>query len=206
MEKILRSLEPLFKHTPPLLVVIGLALFIIGAAGGIERLHLIVDDPLWRIAMAVMGAVVAFFGGLLIWRESTVEKPSVLAKKCNLKITAPVNQATVDTEVTLVGTFKEKPPDDSVVIIEKALTRGEYFFQPSPYFDEKQQQWSGKYTIGSGERVLFIGIVGKSGQALRNYYSLVHNVTGKWVGIRDLPSDFVPCADVKITRPSRSGR
>jgi hypothetical protein len=197
MEKILKSLEPLFQHTPPLLVVIGLALFIIGAAGGSESLHLTVSDPLWRIAMAAMGTVVASFGGLLMWRESTVEKPSVVAKKCDLKITA---QTTVGDEIRLVGTFKKNPPDNSVVIIEKALIRQEYFFQPAPYFHQKELQWSGNLRVGSGERVLYIGILGKSGQSLRDYYLLVHQKTGKWVGMRDLPSDFVRCDDVKVTR------
>jgi len=63
MEKIL---APLFKNTPLALVVIGLFFILIGAAGGVEKLALVIDNLAWRIAISGMGTVVSLFAALLI--------------------------------------------------------------------------------------------------------------------------------------------
>jgi hypothetical protein len=125
MEKIL---APLFKNTPLALVVIGLVLIIMGAVGKIERFSLAIDSPYCRIGLAVMGAIVASFGGLLIWRENSIARPSVLAKKFGLQITSPVNGDLVNGRVGLVGRYRSKPADESITIIEASAESGNHFF------------------------------------------------------------------------------
>jgi hypothetical protein len=196
MEKVL---APLFRNTPLALVVIGVVLIVIGATGGIEKLSLTVDSPYWRVVLAVMGFVVASFAGLLIWRERKIEASALDARQYGIEITAPLNGDTVDAQVGLVGRFKKKPPEGSVAVIEKVLASGVHYLQPAPFFNEKTSEWSSTYRIGSGERVLSIGILGKSAQVLRNYY-LLCNETNKWQGLKELPPDFISCADVKIRR------
>jgi hypothetical protein len=194
MEKIL---APLFKNTPLALAVIGLLLILIGATGGIEKLSLVIESLPWRIVMAGMGIVVAAFAALLIWRESKAEEPSADARKYGLKITAT---ETVGSDVKLEGSYRKKPPDGSVVIVERALATGDHYLQAAPYFDEKTSKWSGQYRIGSGERVLTIGILGKSAQALRDYYLLVGRQTTVWTGIKVLPPDLTHCDNVSVKR------
>ena len=180
MEKIL---APLFKNTPLALAVIGLLLILIGATGGIEKLSLVIDSLAWRLVMAGMGVVVASFASLLIWRESQVGEPTTDAQQYGLKITAT---ETIGAEVNLEGSYLEKPPISSVVVVETALGTGDHYLQAAPYFDERKSMWSGQYQIGPGERKLTIGILGKSAQALRDYYLLVGRETKVWTGIKDL--------------------
>jgi hypothetical protein len=62
-----RWYEPLIENTPLAVIVVGVFLFIVGAAGGFPTLRLEVKELGWRIALAVMGAIVAISGGLFIW-------------------------------------------------------------------------------------------------------------------------------------------
>jgi hypothetical protein len=190
MEKIL---APLFKNTPLALVVIGLVLIIMGAVGKIERFSLAIDSPYWRIGLAVMGAIVASFGGLLIWRENSIALPSVLAKKFGLQITSPVNGDLVNGRVRLVGRYRSKPPDESVTIIEASAESGNHYFRSRPFFHENTPQWSAECDVGGGsgsERIYYVAVMGKSAEALRKYYFHVLDQTKQWPGIKELPVDF----------------
>jgi hypothetical protein len=191
MEKIL---APLFKNTPLALVVIGLLLIVIGAAGGIEKLDLVIDNPGWRILITGMGAVVASFAALLIWRESGGEARVPDARQYGIEITAT---GTVGRRVNLEGRYRKKPPEDIVVIIERNNRTGDHYLQHAPNFDPKLPKWHGQYGIGSGERTLTIALMGKCAKSMKNYYDLVGTQT-KWQGIRDLPSDFVRCDSVDV--------
>ena len=134
---------------------------------------------------------------------SAVKQPEMLldARQYGIKITAPLSGDTVDAQVDLIGSFKKKPPDpdDSVAVIEKALDTGDHYLQHAPFFDERTSQWSGRYRIGSGERILSIEILGKSARALRKYYIRVGNKT-RWTGVGELPPDCISCDQVKIRR------
>jgi hypothetical protein len=62
-------LEKLVANTPLAIIVIGLAVFLIGANGGWSRADLRIDSTGWRIAIAVMGLIVFTVGGLSLWKE-----------------------------------------------------------------------------------------------------------------------------------------
>lgn len=61
--------ETLIENTPLAVIVVGLFLFIVGAAGGWPTPKLEVNESGWRVALAIMGAVVAVSGGLILWFE-----------------------------------------------------------------------------------------------------------------------------------------
>ncbi len=69
-----RWYETLIENTPLAVILVGLFLFVVGAAGGIKDAggwipKFEVNERGWRIALAVMGAVVAISGGLFFWLD-----------------------------------------------------------------------------------------------------------------------------------------
>src|SRR5260370_31320680 len=138
MEMVIKAL---LKNTPLAFVVIGLLLAIIGASGGMERLSLKIEEPAWRVALALMGTAVAGFGGLVIWRARSEVNLHSLAKECDLKITTPMSGPDVGERIQFGGSYKKKPPEKSVVLIEQSVTSGDYWFKKRPVFDEKNKQW-----------------------------------------------------------------
>jgi hypothetical protein len=167
---------------------------------GIDADHLTIAKPRSPKEQVYRGIAQFLKSGLPVEPLNQAPSLAALAKEYALMITTPVNGATVDAEVSLVGTFKKEPPEGSVVIVEKNLARGEYYFQAAPHFDANTSQWSGKYRIGSGERVLFIGVLGKSAQTLRNYFYRTGAHQNTWVSLTDLPPDLIMCDQVRVRR------
>jgi len=200
MEKIIQAL---LKNTPLALVVIGLLLAVIGASGGMEKFAIKVEDPKWRVALGVMGIVVAGFGALLIWRTRKEIAPQVLAQECELKITAPLNGAVVDESTQFAGSFKKIPSEGSIVLLEQSVTTGDYWFKKRPVIDEKNKQWYIDSRVGGEpgkERVIYLAIMGKSGQALWDYYRRVGEETKQWPPMRTLTTDIIICDNVRVRR------
>ena len=72
------------------MIVVGLLLFVIGAAGGWPNPLLKIDELSWRIALAVMGVVTAGIGGLLLWRERSSQTNDLdFQQDFGVKITSP---------------------------------------------------------------------------------------------------------------------
>ncbi len=202
VEKIIKGL---IKNTPLTLVVIGLFLVVLGATGGFQKLGIKVEDARWRIVLAVMGGVVAGFGVLVILRGHGDVETSALAKECDLKITSPKYNSDVDQKIRLEGTYRKKPPEKSLAVIELSPTSGKHYFKTQPpLFNEKEGQWwfTDIYIGGDPgkERILFLVILGEAGKALREFYVAVREETGKTVGVKTLTPDVVQCDQVNVHR------
>jgi hypothetical protein len=205
MEKFLKVL---IKNTPLAIIIIGLFLLVVGAAGGLQKYSLNIEDVRWRIILGVMGAVVAGFGGLLTWRGTGEAGSSSLAKECGLKIVAPIDGTEVDQQVQMAGTFEKKPPDKRLAFIEQSMTTGNYYFKRWPIHFSENKQWSAECHIGGGigaQRRVHVAILGTGGQALRDYYFRVVSESGKWPGIETLPPDISLCASVRVKRKAPAG-
>jgi hypothetical protein len=122
-------IEALIKNSPLALVLIGLLLFLIGAAGGWSKPALQVNELGWRVALAAMGGVVAGLGGLLIWRVKSDEESPASAKKYGIQIVYPGNLAKIGNDVEVSGTYNIKPPDNSIILIERRPDAQEYWFK-----------------------------------------------------------------------------
>lgn len=59
----------LIQNTPLAVILVGIFLVIVGAAGGWPTPKLEVRETGWRIALASIGAIAAVSGGLLFWFE-----------------------------------------------------------------------------------------------------------------------------------------
>ncbi len=200
MEKYFKAL---IKNTPLALVLIGLFLIVIGAAGGWDKFYVKIPDLRWRIVLAIMGVVVAGFGALLIWRGTGEAESSSLAKECKLTITAPTDGAEVDGNVQMVGTYEKKAPEKRIVFIERSMRSGLYYFKKWPMEFGKEKKWSAECQIGGdsgAKRMLHVAVTGSGGQALYDYYFRVLAETKQWPGIETLPPDIVFCDQVKVKR------
>jgi hypothetical protein len=200
MEKIFNAL---INNTPLAVVVIGLALVLTGASGGVEKLSLKVQDPIWRIALAAIGGVVAGLGALLLLRPKHEVGDPIRASEYKLRITQPLEGATVETRVQVVGTYERMPEEDSVMLIEQSTRSGQYWFKRQPVFDNDSKRWFADWNItGSTNRDVFIyvAVLGKAGRALAEYYFRVGETTQQWPGIKTLPPDVVMCDHVRVIR------
>jgi hypothetical protein len=200
MEKLLKAL---IKNTPLALVVIGLFLILIAAAGGWDKFYVKIPDVRWRIVLAVMGVVVAGFGALLVWRGTGEVESSALAKECKLSITAPADGAEVDGNVQMGGTYEKKPPDKRIVFIERSMKSGLYYFKKWPIEFGRDNKWSAECRVGGDpgtSRMLHVAVAGSGGQSLFDYFFRVVAETKQWPGIETLPPDIVFCDKVKVKR------
>jgi len=70
-----KLIEKLVDRAPLAIVMIGVVVFVIGAAGGLPlgSPPLQITDPVWRIALGTMGAILVIAGVLLTFRETAPE-------------------------------------------------------------------------------------------------------------------------------------
>lgn len=70
------AFEKILDRTPLFIVIIGLVIFIIGAAGGLPvgNPPLVVSDVAWRIALGIIGVLLLIVGILLLLKENASDK------------------------------------------------------------------------------------------------------------------------------------
>jgi hypothetical protein len=198
-----KAVGKLIENAPFALVIIGLLLLIVGAAGGWPQPKLEVTEPGWRIALAAMGVIVAAGGGILMWGkrpEATLLDP----KKYGFKITSPIDGAKVQMP-DVSGTYVESPPPGYVAMIfdfgPKAHT---YRPRQRAILTASTKTWTA-YTVNirgepGEERFLILALVGKAGQALCTYFDEVgkHTDPKNRPPIYTLTPDIIECHRVRI--------
>jgi hypothetical protein len=192
-------------------VVIGVLVFSVAAAKGVFGLKL--DDPGWRIGLAIVGLLLAAIG---IWdgiRKRDDEAD--LGKEYGLKITSPGENANVPEEFDVQGTYEDKPPPNvSIRVFVHSPTSGRYWPTRSPIiFDQPGRRWSVTVrTGGSAGEIKYIGIavLGKNAQLLCKHYDAVtdhiiglrtkyHDRIGL-PGIPEMPADWKESQRVRVRR------
>lgn len=195
-------LNALIKNTKLAIIIIGLFLMLMGASGGFSKLSLTVAGPAWKVALFIMGVIVAGFGALLIWRTGhEIGETDSSIYDCALRITFPLEEAGLQGNVKIKGTFQKLPPRDRIWVLERSLTTGLYYFNSRPIFEDENKRWYAEYTVGGepgSERVLQIVAVGNAGKALAEYYFKVIKDTGRRVGIEAITADIVPLHSIKV--------
>jgi hypothetical protein len=197
-------INKLLENTPLVIMVIGLFLFVLGAAGGWAKADLKIEATSWRIALAAMGAVVFIVGGLFLKREKSGYSASKdLSTDYGIKITFPQDGAEVGKEIEVLGIYEIRPPDNLIRVFEHSPITHHYW--PGRYvtFNLKQKTWAATTRLGgdpNDKRVIVVASMGEAGRALLDYYDKVRSETKQWVGIRTFTPDIKECDRIIVKR------
>jgi hypothetical protein len=206
-------IEKLIENTPLAILVIGVILFVMGAAGGWPNASLSVQDPRWKIALGVMGVVTAGFGGLSYWRERTRKTDEGSHETYGIEITSPSNGDTVGENFIVEGKYDVKPPDGvDVVLLEVSPKSGFYYPKTKKvFFDEKRKTWkTASISIAvrqyrGGERTLVAATMRRD-NALWEYFYQVSNLISRKdqtihiPGFAKLTPDIIKCHEIIVKR------
>jgi len=197
--------EKLMNNPAPVLILIGLFLVVIGAAGGWPSPALQVNELGWRIVLAAIGVIVAGVGGLLLWRESASPGLPPSCDAYGIRIVSPRPGADIEAEDEIHGTCEKTLPKDTVMRVFHIASEDQVYWpmlEANVHFDLEHKTWHTRSFIGGGPgpRDIVIALMGPAGQALWRYYVKVIKETDKWVGIDALTPDIVECARVGIVR------
>ncbi len=172
------TLTKLIDRAPLAVIVIGVIVFVIGAAGGlpIGNPPLLVTDFAWRIGLGVMGLILVAAGLLLLSREDgsfMSGGPKVNASKYGIKIESPREGAQVGEFVDISGSYTVKPPNNTLRLFTVAPDSGWFWPQVVAQFDVIEKKWHGKVRLSDAPRyamIIVAAIVDASGQVLWDYY------------------------------------
>ena len=201
------TLAKLIDRAPLAVIVIGVLVFIIGAAGGlpIGNPPLQVTDFAWRVGLGAMGLILVAAGLLLLSHEETPligNGPKATAAKYGIKIESPREGAQVNEFVDIAGSYAIKPPDNTLRLFTVVPDGGSFRPQSIVQF-EADKKWHGKVRLSDAPRyAMFIvaAIVDAPGQVLWDYYYRVGEMTN-WCPIEGPFSAYAfECAKVWVER------
>lgn len=200
---------PLDKIAPPVaFVLIGLVMIITGGSGifpfSIVNNPLLVEEP-WRTIIGLLGIILVIVGPVLIWRESKNTKV-VSQKEYGITIERDYYEIKEDYKVEISGTYKIKPPSDSLRTIIADTDRTKFWPQHIVHtFDDKNKTWKcSVHVLDPGKIIVFVIIIGSNGFDLWEYYCRVAKETNNKVHIPfvSLPKDTLFCGESTVNRLS----
>lgn len=116
-----------------------------------------------------------------------------------IRILRPQPGDGVDNPFELIGSYSERPPDNSLQILEFNSTLQEYWPKSRIIFDHAKKTWSATVYIGStGKRDILIAHVGENGRCLLDYYEKVQASARGWYGIAKLSPDIQELDRVQV--------
>ena len=201
------TLAKLIDRAPLAVIVIGVLVFIIGAAGGlpIGNPPLQVTDFAWRAGLGIMGLTLVAAGLLLLSRENTLVRSRgkmATASKYGIKIESPREGAQVNEFVDIAGSYVVKPPDNTLRLFTVVPDGGSFQPQAIIQFDA-DKKWHGKVRLSDAPRyamLIVAAIVDAPGQVLWDYYYKIGEKTN-WSPIEGPFSAYASeCARVWVER------
>ena len=163
-------IKMLIDAVPVLLIVVGIVVFVLGAAGGVT-FHgwFPITEKEWKIVVALGGVVIFVLG--ITYQQTNVNLPR--AANHRIKITYP-NAGIVGDPIDVGGTIKKMPPDGYELWVLKIYSNDKFTPVRKATIDIENNAWvAHSCSVGGkpGEtRDLGAYLVGPSGAALINYY------------------------------------
>jgi len=195
----------LVQNTPLAIIVIGLFLALLGAAGGWPKYGLQITELGWRISIGLMGLVCAGVGLVLYKRRDNLgpSREELEAARYGIRIASPGENDFVSNRVDVKGSYEIKPgPDIEAWVLEFSPTSQKFYPKRRVIFDQRRKNWEAiDFGIGgknSDKRILIVAVLGLGGQALCNYYQAAGEENKRWPGIPKLTPDSVECDRVTV--------
>jgi hypothetical protein len=189
------------KNSPIVLIILGLALIVTSAGGGIAMLSFVIPPGVPKVTVACTGFAIVLFGGLLLWRGAP-EESSVPFKKCEFRIVTPAIGTEVgENPVEFWGTYKKKG-GKQILLIEKSLSSDNLYFKTKVEFRD-QKRWTASCHVGGpvgSVRVIYVAVLGESGSALYDYYQRVKQQKNDEVAFRELTKDIYLSDDITLRK------
>jgi hypothetical protein len=207
LDALLEFLSELIKNQAFLLIILGVFIFVVSAAGGISHWQFVIPQGPWQYASAVVGLSLTGAGALMTrWNASGV---AIDVKKYGFKISIPAHKDIVamqDMRYVVRGTYKKRPPENYVpYIIEIEYYENEIKYRPRKLVVIEDGGWHAKGVWGGDksnfERTIVVALVGAGGQAQFKYYDTV----GKTYDYNRLPPidklgpDIYVCDQIRFT-------
>jgi hypothetical protein len=191
----------LLKQKPLTLTILGSALLIIGATGGVPGTAAKVAETSWRLALGVLGILLTAAGVIPGWRENEGGTRAPAPPSYGIKIDTP-NPGTGHGEwVEVAGSYNEKPPRESLWLFVAAPGWGRFWPQGQAVIEEDLKRWRGRVRLGGSageEAIIVVALVGQSSRVLCNHYRKIGDLHHKWDGIEEWPDDAVKLDTVRV--------
>ena len=203
-----RTLAKLIDRAPLAVIVIGVLVFIIGAAGGlpIGNPPLQVTDLAWRVGLGAMGLILVAAGLLLLSHEDGLlitNGQKATTSKYGIKIESPREGAQVNEFVDVSGSYTVKPPDNTLRLFTVVPDGGSFRPQAIVQFDPTDKKWHGRVRLSDAPRyamLIVAAIVDAPGQVLWDYYYRVGEMTNWCLVDGPFSSYAFECAKVWVER------
>jgi len=132
---------------------------------------------------------------------SDATPPLLTCSDYGIEIVSPQSNASVWGTFSVTGTYVNRPPDDSILLLLKTPA-GDYFPQKKVLIDPGARTWQGQINLGDNDPAngftVIVAIMGTNGQALFDYYNKVGQETGRWPAIEYLTEDIASCDRISI--------
>jgi hypothetical protein len=154
------------------------------------------------ILTPLIGALVTLFLDLILRRSSNSRQPR--CEDFGIEILGPMNRHSVarGREFTLYGTFKKRPPGQSMKIFKVAGNNRYWPLRRNINFLDDKRKWQVQVPVTDkpGPLTLMVAVLGEGGHALWNYFEEIydrHEGT-RSLGITTLTPDILECGTVTV--------
>ncbi|MCX6029480.1 MAG: hypothetical protein NT169_09285 [Chloroflexi bacterium] len=195
-------LEKLVSNTSLALVVVGLLLFVIGAAGGWPNPLLKVTEPGWRIALACIGAFVGGAGVLSLLRNKSVGAQGTPSpKEIGIQIVSPSVGEQVARTFPVSGVYRHIPDGYQIWVFTTNKEGQIRKYWPQEDAMIQGHTWHSRVNYLGGlddAKKILVFVVGKQGQALIHYFKTAGTENKNWPAIVQLTDDMLECASTTV--------
>jgi hypothetical protein len=214
MKDLLKEFASKLAGSPAgLLILLGAALILLAASGGVSYNNYLPIIDLWgRLALGAAGTVFALLGTILVWQSPRSVKPY------GISILTPSTGDDVDL-TTVRGTIKKAIPDTHQLWVLRFYPDGEFVPLHEANIDLTNQTWVAYQCAAGGSkgdiRFFVVALVGPDGQSLLDYFLQASDRHNAWMDqlkvayqapnrflpkISKKPKDVVECDRVQIRK------
>jgi hypothetical protein len=193
----------LIQNTALAMVVIGVSLAVIAAAGGLPKFSMNITDKWSRLAIGVLGVACAVVGVVRLQPGAARSADKINPTKYGLRIDRPDGDVRRQWDITGRYTSLPLPEAGTEVWVFEFSPTSQTYYPKRPITINGNDQWKSDACHMKGDpgtrRDIVVAIVGAPGLALIDYHRKVGEETKRWVGIKKLTPDIVECDRITVT-------